>query len=38
MSGGSLVDRLKSKFGDRIVGANLEALDPWIESDTRSRC
>lgn len=31
MSGTSLVDRLKQKFGDKITGANLEALDPWIE-------
>jgi NADH-quinone oxidoreductase subunit C len=25
------LDRLKSTFGERITGANLEALDPWIE-------
>ncbi len=31
MSGTPLVDRLKQKFGDRIIGANLEVLDPWIE-------
>lgn len=31
MSGTSLVDRLKQEFGDKITGANLEALDPWIE-------
>ncbi|MDP6447468.1 MAG: NADH-quinone oxidoreductase subunit C, partial [Pirellulaceae bacterium] len=27
----SLVDDLKSQFGDHITGANLEAVDPWIE-------
>lgn len=31
MSGQAFLDRLKQKFGDRITGANLEALDPWIE-------
>jgi NADH-quinone oxidoreductase subunit C len=31
MSGPTLVENLKSKFGDAIVGANLENLDPWIE-------
>ena len=31
MSGQSFVDRLKSRFGEGITGANLEALDPWIE-------
>lgn len=31
MSGDSLLDRLKKQFGDKITGANLEALDPWIE-------
>jgi NADH-quinone oxidoreductase subunit C len=25
------LDRLKSTFGERITGANLEAIDPWIE-------
>ena len=25
------LDRLKSAFGDKVTGANLEALDPWIE-------
>jgi NADH-quinone oxidoreductase subunit C len=25
------LDRLKSTFGERITGSNLEALDPWIE-------
>jgi len=27
----SLFDRLKGKFGDKIVGANATAIDPWIE-------
>jgi len=27
----NLYDRLKTKFGDRITGANLQALDPWVE-------
>ena len=31
MSGQSLLDQLKQKFGDAITGANLEAIDPWIE-------
>lgn len=31
MSGKSLVDELKQKFGDKICGANLENIDPWIE-------
>ncbi|MEZ6120384.1 MAG: NADH-quinone oxidoreductase subunit C [Pirellulaceae bacterium] len=32
MAGGDgLLGKLKSKFGDQIVGANLEAIDPWIE-------
>ncbi len=31
MSGQAFLDRLKAKFGDTITGANLEALDPWIE-------
>jgi NADH-quinone oxidoreductase subunit C len=31
MSGPSLVDQLKQKFGDAITGANLENVDPWIE-------
>ena len=28
---GSLVDQLKQKFGDLVVGANMDAIDPWIE-------
>jgi len=31
MSGQDLVDRLKKRFGDKITGAQLEAIDPWIE-------
>ncbi len=31
MSGPNLFDRLKQKFGDKISGANLQAIDPWIE-------
>ncbi len=31
MSGQSFLDQLKSKFGEKITGANLEAIDPWIE-------
>jgi NADH-quinone oxidoreductase subunit C len=31
MSGQAFVERLKKKFGDNIVGANFEAIDPWIE-------
>ncbi len=25
------LERLKQRFGDKITGANLEAIDPWIE-------
>jgi NADH-quinone oxidoreductase subunit C len=31
MTGQEFVDKLKSKFGDRIAGANLDNIDPWIE-------
>ena len=31
MRGQAFLDRLKSRFGDKITGANLEAMDPWIE-------
>lgn len=31
MSGNDLLARLHKKFGDGITGANLEAIDPWIE-------
>jgi NADH-quinone oxidoreductase subunit C len=30
MSGQALVDRLKKRFGDKIVDSNLTAIDPWI--------
>lgn len=31
MNGQAFVDRLKKRFPDAISGANLEAVDPWIE-------
>jgi NADH-quinone oxidoreductase subunit C len=31
MSGQQFIDRLKRDLGDRISGAKLEAIDPWIE-------
>jgi NADH-quinone oxidoreductase subunit C len=31
MSGQAFLDRLKRQFGDQITGANLAAIDPWIE-------
>ncbi len=31
MSGQEFLDRLKKKFGDKISGADFEAIDPWIE-------
>ena len=31
MSGQEFLDRMKSKFGDNITGADLKAIDPWIE-------
>jgi NADH-quinone oxidoreductase subunit C len=31
MSGQTFLDRLKNRFGDKITGSNLEAIDPWIE-------
>jgi len=31
MSGPTFLDTLKKKFGDKITGANLEAIDPWVE-------
>jgi len=31
MPGQDFVDRLKQKFPNHITGANLDALDPWIE-------
>lgn len=31
MHGQAFLDRLKQQFGEMITGANLEAIDPWIE-------
>ena len=31
MPGPSLIEQLKSKFGEKITGANLANIDPWIE-------
>jgi NADH-quinone oxidoreductase subunit C len=31
MSGQAFLERLKRQFGNGITGANLEAIDPWIE-------
>jgi NADH-quinone oxidoreductase subunit C len=31
MSGQAFVDQLKQRFGEKISGANLENIDPWIE-------
>jgi len=31
MSGPAFLDDLKKRFGDKIHGANLEAIDPWVE-------
>lgn len=31
MSGAPLLEQLQQKFGDRITGADLTAIDPWIE-------
>src|SRR5688500_15745352 len=31
MSGQSILDRLKTKFGEQITGSNLSVIDPWIE-------
>ena len=27
----NVFDRLKQKFGNKISGSNLQALDPWVE-------
>jgi NADH-quinone oxidoreductase subunit C len=27
----AVLDKLRQRFGDRITGSNLEAIDPWIE-------
>ena len=31
MGGANVFDRWKQKFGDKITGSNLQAIDPWIE-------
>lgn len=31
MSGTAFLDRLKQRFGEAITGANVEAIDPWVE-------
>ena len=31
MTPAEIHQKLVAKFGDKITGANLEALDPWIE-------
>jgi NADH-quinone oxidoreductase subunit C len=31
MRGQQFLDRLTARFGDKISGHNLEALDPWVE-------
>ena len=31
MSGPEFVEQLRQQFGDQVVDANLEAIDPWIE-------
>jgi NADH-quinone oxidoreductase subunit C len=31
MAGQDFLSRLKAAFGDKITGANTEAVDPWIE-------
>jgi NADH-quinone oxidoreductase subunit C len=31
MSGQAFLDRLKQRFGPKITGANMAALDPWVE-------
>lgn len=31
MRGANLLDRLQRQFGEGITGANLQAMDPWIE-------
>lgn len=32
MAGQQFLDRLQKDLGDAVVGANLDAIDPWIES------
>ncbi len=34
MRGPEFLERLKQRFPNRITGANLEAIDPWIEVST----
>jgi len=31
MSGQEFLDSLKCRFGEKITGSNLEAVDPWVE-------
>lgn len=31
MSGQAFVDQLKQRFGEKIAGADMENIDPWIE-------
>ncbi|MEK6237517.1 MAG: NADH-quinone oxidoreductase subunit C [Planctomycetales bacterium] len=31
MSGETFLDQLKQRFGDHITGAELKAIDPWVE-------
>jgi NADH-quinone oxidoreductase subunit C len=31
MTGQEFLSRLKKKFGDKITGAQMEAVDPWVE-------
>lgn len=31
MSEPTFIDQMKARFGDKITGGNLEAIDPWIE-------
>ncbi len=31
MAGSKFIDGLKQKFGEKITGSNLDAIDPWIE-------
>jgi NADH-quinone oxidoreductase subunit C len=31
MAGEKFIQDLKSRFGDKITGHNLEAIDPWVE-------
>jgi len=31
MTGQKFTDRLKKRFGEKITGASLDAIDPWVE-------